>query len=1300
MDRINDACPALLLPSNLFQGTFVCFEQGSSWSGRQMQRILTVCTKGNTRIEARDIKQRDKISFYIPLSALNEIIRCQRGDGPGSCGIRLVAQGSTRGRKRDVSYNIGFLNAIERENFCMLIMLIKPAVNVHSEGEITIRRGVRLFHVTSFQRYSQDSPVTLLVDSERGIFGISGHGHVDDPSTCESLYEWHALTLYAPPSKRKHLQIWRGLKMVLDLRFNSVVQKQHFVGSFVNMRSRNRRYLALKSGTSLHSIPTECKTRDGISSSAATTKIADVHCRHPSGFDGSAHHHLFESESSKVEIKAMQTAKRASTIWQDTHRWYIFTTTLNCGGKKPPAPGSLPFLRWIPPKSYDIYAIALQECKARDDWFHGLLHHINAHGDSKLGNDDYVMISNVSMMTIHLVIFVRRGVIGRGVLPLGTSSRAMGFAHVIGNKGSVLASLVLSETTRVCFVGSHFAARASAKRLKKREKNYVESVAHLQTDMRSELLHSYDHIFWLGDFNYRVNLGKHGTPEEFSRVKTLIKHRQFDVLTANDQLLKAMSSESVFYGFSEGKIDFAPTYRMEPGTTGQVYGNKRFQNPSYCDRILWRSRQGLNDVVTLHSYRPCWEMNRGDHRPVVATFALKNRRLHAISESVTHRRLETGAVHIMDLQLRMARDIIPGGHNALCRVTFSGEVLRETVGTAAMVTRSDANLSFPIHAHWSEHDIPLLSTWTVDAAFLAREHVHVRIEYQESGTMGLTTHWKMVGEGELWLGPIVNRFPIGSEAKYDLPLVKGGQQVGALGMRVWYVQMAERSEKHSAPILRRHSEISAAGRRRSQKMDSPTFSDPTDLRRSRSNTESRDLSLERMKPLTPMVDSNKDLLATSSDDVVRRQGRFLSAGISGHILADDDVASATSSPLSDFASSKDDRSSHIARRQMKKTLRPSFPSNRSLTESRDSYPLLVPSVKGISPRKYIDDDRIKDVNGEKDEDEDKKSMIVRRIIHTQQRSLKHFLRSMNEHEQTSSSSQPITTTSSSPFFVDEDKTKDETSRARVETVGPSPYIDFEFEDSADVAEKERRASMVKSILKRALDSPRAAESHPNAAPSSKASPFDASVVSTKPSSPKPEAPTMRVRSDVRPSSLAALASNVLQAAAAGSRSRRSGRRSEKLQKLKMSPSLKESNDPVDRMLLKVHRRKDPVNWATFSIEQLGGTAVRRSRRRKGGRLRMTHRVEIDKCGEGPANLDTLVDRLCALRLGFGIARVVVRGSSKYVLLSYASAAVNGREIFQMKTLKKIFKERFGAFHFDAHGRDRSDFDTKRIRKRL
>ena len=244
--------------------------------------------------------------------------------------------------------------------------------------------------------------------------------------------------------------------------------------------------------------------------------------------------------------------------------------------------------------------------------------------------NNFVLLSLNSLWGIHLAIIVRSDLKHR-ITHLTSSTEATGIAHVLGNKGGVATGFVVDGTTSLAFVTCHLAARYT--RLHTRQENFEEIVnglnlyglAHGPDRIRGEdFLHQFDHVFWFGDLNYRVDMGHHGTEQEYKKVvkMALDEDERFE-LQDFDQLRKQIHTKSVLCDFEEGAIDFAPTYRMLKGKEG--YSNKKHQNPSYCDRVLWRSLPGAAPQLyqTLYSSAP--SLNMSDHRPVLASFAMNAR---------------------------------------------------------------------------------------------------------------------------------------------------------------------------------------------------------------------------------------------------------------------------------------------------------------------------------------------------------------------------------------------------------------------------------------------------------------------------------------------------------------------------------------------------------------------------------------------------------------------------------------------------------------------------------------------------
>jgi len=89
----------------------------------------------------------------------------------------------------------------------------------------------------------------------------------------------------------------------------------------------------------------------------------------------------------------------------------------------------------------------------------------------------------------------------------------------------------------------------------------------------------------------------------------------------NDQLLIEKRIERIGFGFREGNISFAPTFKFRLKDTEedgfQDYKLKRM--PSWTDRILYRSNDGQLIQVNYDANNL---LKISDHRPVFAQFVL------------------------------------------------------------------------------------------------------------------------------------------------------------------------------------------------------------------------------------------------------------------------------------------------------------------------------------------------------------------------------------------------------------------------------------------------------------------------------------------------------------------------------------------------------------------------------------------------------------------------------------------------------------------------------------------------------
>ena len=596
-------------------------------------------------------------------------------------------------------------------------------------------------------------------------------------------------------------------------------------------------------------------------------------------------------------------------------------------------------------------------------------------------------------------------------------------------------------------------------------------------------------------------------------------------------------------------------------------------------------------MLKLNAYEACWDMNKGDHRPVVAEFEMSTRKLYRFQGLEAERRLETGAIHITNLELHIDSEVVHS--NFPCRIRFEGDVLRENVGTGIRVGSTDVTTPSRTKVVWTENEIPLLATWTVDASYLAREHTIISVEVQESKGL-MANRWKTTAFCELWLGPICCRYPIGSEARYSLPLIYNGKKIGNLSLSVWYVQMTE--HKHNTPKIRRHSEV----------------------------TEKRVLSRQN-------------------------RGR------------DEKKMFSTNSPSSTVTSTEEDspillNEISMARHKVASiAMSAGIPSSRSLQETYE----IASESEDMSTEG--------DEEEEDEELDDRRSYLLQRIVQTQRRSVTQFLEEDKEEEEEDEEKQ----------IEDDDLVDPPGVMSRSTRAISSPYGDFEYDEEEAFEEEKnntlaRRRSSVEGAKRLLLE----ALSHDATSPALER-----------------EDPHERYEALVRESIVQhMIESNVEHQRPKTLKSvkkspRRRGKRGAGGRKRLASGTHLKSGDPIDRILLQIHRRSDPLQWVTFSVVK-----TKRKMKKKTGRRtkfdRASYELTIDQSGDG--DLGDLTFRLSTMRVGVGVAVVKIQHKQKYIMLTYASDDVRGHEIFRVNGLRKELKTRFGAFHADMFVRSVSE----------
>lgn len=186
-----------------------------------------------------------------------------------------------------------------------------------------------------------------------------------------------------------------------------------------------------------------------------------------------------------------------------------------------------------------------------------------------------------------------------------------GIGNVLANKGATAIRLDLFNSS-FCFVNSHLAAHDE--NVERRNLDFASIVSETRfADNKSVWDHQF--LFWFGDLNYRISLPR-------SRILSLIKDENWSELLANDQLNEQRKLGTAFAEFTEGKIDFAPTYRFDNGTNTYDTSEKQ-RKPSYTDRVLHRVSCAAD--LKLVNYSSVPSLMTSDHKPINALYSVKVR---------------------------------------------------------------------------------------------------------------------------------------------------------------------------------------------------------------------------------------------------------------------------------------------------------------------------------------------------------------------------------------------------------------------------------------------------------------------------------------------------------------------------------------------------------------------------------------------------------------------------------------------------------------------------------------------------
>ncbi|XP_052808997.1 inositol polyphosphate 5-phosphatase OCRL-like isoform X2 [Mya arenaria] len=258
----------------------------------------------------------------------------------------------------------------------------------------------------------------------------------------------------------------------------------------------------------------------------------------------------------------------------------------------------------------DIYAIGFQELdlsnqayifsdSAREaEWQDAVAKHLHPRAV-------YQKLKSIRLVGVLLMVFIK-DIHWTHVNLIDSDYVATGIMGMLGNKGGVGVRFSLHDST-LLFINSHLAAHQEEYERRNQDAFDIESKMKFKRFLPPLTVQDHDVVFWLGDLNYRID-------QDITVVKDCVAQGRLHKLLPHDQLRKHMSTNIVYKSYSEGEINFPPTYRYDTGTDNFDTSEKA-RNPAWCDRVLWKG-SGVRQII----YRSHPALKISDHKPVSSLF--------------------------------------------------------------------------------------------------------------------------------------------------------------------------------------------------------------------------------------------------------------------------------------------------------------------------------------------------------------------------------------------------------------------------------------------------------------------------------------------------------------------------------------------------------------------------------------------------------------------------------------------------------------------------------------------------------
>lgn len=335
---------------------------------------------------------------------------------------------------------------------------------------------------------------------------------------------------------------------------------------------------------------------------------------------------LVEEEQPAEDTWVKEKLKERNAEFTTVNGHNVFIATYNCNAKSPPfSDGKFAFDDLLDPvrTSYDdidIWVFGFQEIVDLNvgqtlwstdtsnpaAWEAAIASRLN---DLRRSNR-VVLLRSSQLVGIHICVFVAEREL-QHFRDLNVETVKVGWKGVAGNKGAACLSFSFYDST-FCFICAHLAA--GHKEFDVRASDYKTITSELKFGLSKnygKTIADHDYAFWLGDFNWRIDLS-------YYEVIQKVYERNWEYLLRFDQMKRAQREGAAFTGFDEAPIAWAPTYKYDPGVD-QYDTSELKRIPAWTDRIVWRAQDATAIQNMLYTRV---EIVWSDHRPVKGLYRL------------------------------------------------------------------------------------------------------------------------------------------------------------------------------------------------------------------------------------------------------------------------------------------------------------------------------------------------------------------------------------------------------------------------------------------------------------------------------------------------------------------------------------------------------------------------------------------------------------------------------------------------------------------------------------------------------